>query len=245
MSKKVLGYLLAGLLLAGCNPLETAQNVYQGRSLPARIDFDKGTGLKQKEQKLAQALSETDEKIEKLRMTLDRQGTPPSLSWMQDTGRSMPWLNGLLVLDSQGREVRRYPQAGVKKLDLQEIHQEILAAGPAHMRLLPQTTEFGPEVCMVKPFFYQGAHQGTLLAHFDFRTLVSADSQGDDLIVFFPGTLLWSGDYGPLARELSRQDWDRLVAKDIQGEITVGERTFYWLVRYVGLDPLIYAVGID
>ncbi|MCF8104085.1 MAG: hypothetical protein K9K64_01255 [Desulfohalobiaceae bacterium] len=245
MPKKIFGCLLLGLLLAACNPLETTKKIYRGRAFPAKVDFEQGTGLKEKEQKLAQALSGTDEKIERLRLALERQGSPPSLQWMQGTVRSMPWLNGLRVLDSQGREMRRYPETQVKQLDLQDIHEEISNSDSRQMRLLSLETPFGREVCLVKPFFYQESHQGLLLAHFDFRTLLPAGPQSNEVMVFFPGKPLWSGNYGRIARELSLQDWNSLLAKNIHGQITIEKKTFYWLVRYVGIDPLVYAVAIE
>lgn len=245
MPHKICLFLLAGLLLAGCNPIETGKKIYQGNMLPARIDLEQETGLAETEQSVARVLAEADEEIEKLRLALTGLGEPPPLDWMQARVRSMSWLNGLQVLDAAGRRGNHYPQTLIKKMDFQDIHTTVSNSGSKRIRLVLQETSFGDEVCLVKPFFSQGGYQGLILAHFDFRTLIAGSSKEQEIIVLVPGKPLWAGDQGQIAQELSEQNWDQLLEDDIQGEIRLGQASIYWLARYIGLDPLIYAVAVE
>lgn len=242
---KILTIALAVLIFSGCNPWETTKRLYQNRGFPVHIDLQNKTDLDEDEKKLAKALLETDRRIEQLRRSMDRLTQPPGGDWMQHQLRTMPWLNGLQTLSPDGRPLAKFPKSPVKKVDLAAIHALLVDTASDSMRLAPQTTEFGPEVCLVKPFFDRTTSLGCLLAHFDLRSLLSEQTPAKDIIVFVPGELLWTGRNEELAHALIKQDWEALLQNDYQGEIRLQGQSVYWLVRFIGADPLIYAVQTE
>ena len=242
MSKICTATLLVALILTGCSPWETTKKIYQNRSLPAHIDLQEGTGLNEQERKLSKTLTEADRRIEQLRLAMERQARVPALEWMREQMRAMSWINGLFVLDSSGSPLEQFPESQVKKLDLQAIHRLMQNETSPTMRLIPQQTDFGPEVCLVKPFFDRGTYLGCLLVHFDLRSLLAGLEAARDIMIFVPDKLLWQGETKQLATAVIERNWPELLERDYQGEITVKGHNIYWLVRFIGADPLIYAV---
>ena len=245
MSKLCTAAMLVVLLLTGCNPWETTKKIYHNRSLPAHIDLQEGPDLNEQERKLSKTLNAADRRIEQLRLAMERQTRAPALEWMREQMRVMSWINGLFVLDSRGTPLEKFPENPVKKVDLEGIHRHMLNETTPTMRLIPQQTEFGPEVCLVKPFFDRDTYRGYLLAHFDLRSLLAELEAARDIMIFVPGRLLWRGDNHQLATVVIQRNWQDLLEEDYQGEITVQGRTVYWLVRFIGADPLIYAVEMQ
>ena len=242
---KLLTAVLAVLIFSGCNPWETTKRVYQNRGFPVHIDLQDETDLDEDEKKLAKALLETDRRIEQLRRSMDRLTQPPAEDWMLHQLRTMPWINGLQALSPSGDPLARFPENPVKKVDLAAIHQLVVDTASDTMRLAPQKTEFGPEVCLVKPFFDRRTYRGCLLAHFDLRSLLSEQAPAEDIIVFVPDELLWTGSNEALAQRLIKHNWEALLQNDYQGKIRLQGHSVYWLVRFIGADPLIYAVETE
>ncbi len=245
MLKILTSAVLALLIFSGCNPWETTKKLYQNRGFPVHIDLQKKSGLDEVEKKMAKALLETDRRIEQLRRAMDRLTHPPTVDWMQYQLRAMPWINGLQSLSPGGDPLERFPENPVKKVDLEKIHQLVLNPDSTKMRLTSQKTEFGPEVCLVKPFFDRETFLGCLLVHFDLRSLLSEQTAAEDIIVFVPEELLWKGNNERLARDLLDQNWNLLLQNDYQGEIKLQGKNIYWLVRFIDADPLIYAVEAE
>lgn len=237
--------LLSLVLIWGCNPWEAGKKIYEYRSMPAHIDLEQGTGLGDAEQKLARALDDSDKQIEQLRRTLERLGKKPDLEWMLRQIREMPWLNGLQLLDSTGNPEIMVPENPVKKLELHTIHQQIKEADSEQMRLFPQNTIFGMEVCVVKPLYHKKSYRGCLLAHFDFRTLLAEQPLAEEMVVLAPGHILWKGSRDRMATHLLQQNWEALLGEDYQGEIKLRTWSIYWLAIFIDADPMIYAVEVE
>jgi hypothetical protein len=232
------------MILGGCGVWETTKNIYKGAILPAEVDLEEGTGLSEAEKKMARVFKGIDEHIEDLTRTLLVQENMPDEAWMQSQLTRFSWLNGVMSWDSDGDLEERIPEQSIKKADVQDL-LDVNGTSIQSRRsitFMVQDSELGPEVFLVR-FLYQAAElHGSLAAHFDPRTLALQSSEPDEVLLFTPEHLLWSGMDGLELQDLKEIDWEEKLEHDVAGRVEVRGETFYWMARYIGDKPLFYAV---
>lgn len=230
------------LILPGCGFWKKVKSSYQGTVLPAEVELEEQPGMQGARGKLAQLFCPLDQNLEfmlrEIRIKTDR----PQEQWLRELHRSFSWVNGVAVVDRGGSIQARYPQSPVKPVDYSSLVRAASDWQNRKMRTAVQKTELGPEVFVLRPFFERNEWQGLVAVHFDPRTLARMSPQPDDLLMLGPDALLWGGRYNKEGKELSELNWKSFLESDVNGHVTVQGKRFYWLARFVGSDPLIYAV---
>jgi len=241
------GCLALMIFLGGCGVWETTKNIYKGSILPANIDLEEETGLSETEQKMARVFKDIDQHIEDLSRALLVRENMPDQAWMQSQLALFSWLNGIMSWNSDGDLVERYPEQSVKKADMQGLLDVngTSIQGRRTITFMVQDSELGPEVFLVR-FLYQAAElHGSIAAHFDPRTLAFQSSEPDEVLLFTPEHLLWSGVDGLELQDLRGIDWGQKLEHDVAGRVEVRGRAFFWVARYIGDKPLFYAVEAE
>jgi hypothetical protein len=232
------------MILGGCGVWETTKNIYKGAIFPAEVDLEEGTGLSETEKKMARVFKDIDQHIEDLSRALLVQENMPDEAWMQSQLARFSWLNGVMTWNSDGDLLERIPEQSVKKADMQGL-LDVNGTSVQSRRTITfmvQDSELGPEVFVVR-FLYQAAElHGSLAAHFDPRTLAFQSREPEEVLLFTPEHLLWSGKDGLELQDLKGVDWEEKLEHDVSGRVEVRGETLYWMARYIGDKPLFYAV---
>lgn len=100
----------------------------------------------------------------------------------------------------------------------------------------------GPEVYVGVPVYSGTDFRGLVIAHFDIRALLPYSSRPADLMIAAPGQVMWPGRFDAQATPVASTDWSSAVTKDVYGTVANANGEFYWVSRYLGNLPLVFAV---
>jgi hypothetical protein len=232
-------------LLSGCGTWEKAKAFYRGYVLPAEVELDKGSGLEQVEKRLARLSAPVDAELERLvreLQVLDPRGGEQGLS---DVIAEFSWVNEVVAVDPKGNVLRRHPEHPVKTVDLGELARRAEAWTDRSLHSLVVETSLGPEMVLLKPFFQDNEKKGYLMAHFDLRSLVERSPEPKEMVIFTKNRVLWPGGFSSAPEELAASKWDAFLESSVTGEVDTKAGRFFWLARYVGQEPLFYAVPAE
>jgi hypothetical protein len=238
-------FLLSLLMLAGCGTWQKAKEAYRGYIMPAEVELDKDSGLERTEKRLARLSAPVDAELERLVrefQVLDPRSGDQGLADLVD---EFSWVNAVVAVDPQGNVLRRHPEHSVKTVDIQELAQQADTWTDRSMHSLVLQTALGPEMVLIKPFFQDNEKEGSLMAHFDLRSLVHRSPGPEGMVIFTQDRVLWPGDFTSAPEQLAASNWDAFLENGVTGEVEVEAGRFFWLARYVGQEPLFYAVPAE
>ncbi|NCC23840.1 MAG: hypothetical protein EOM25_01375 [Deltaproteobacteria bacterium] len=184
-----------------------------------------------------------DTQLARLYRIMNSQDRFPSDEWYGRVLEELPWLSGLMAIDSSGVVLHQEPPVTMKSLD---FTSELALGDEWNDRKVRggfKETPLGPEFFLAAPFFKDSLWQGLIVAHFDPRSLCRLSDAPDRLILFSNSTLFCGrlGAEGPdKAMQLIE---NRLLNADkIQGTMDVDGRVYLWLARTMGGVWFIYAM---
>lgn len=238
------------LALSGC---DTARNLWgQTTDLyetyidpKPEIDLQRRDGVSRQEKRLAMLFSVMDQQLELLLRTMAPQDSFPSPAWFDKVSGRYPWLTATLAVDAQGAILARRPEIPIKTVQVAALLDREWSIMERGLQGFVQDTPLGPEFIVAGPFFRDGEWQGLLVAHFDPRSLISQVEDADDLVLFTPGQLMWSGLDPETTRALIDAPWEDILKSRVQGRWSSGEALFVWISRPIGALQMIYAVAVD
>ena len=253
-SKKICSVIiLAALLTAGCSSNQTAKNAWKGTkgawytyvSPPASINYDDKGEMDAYEVALATRMMGIDIQLTNLERVMNNADKPPTGDWMQMFFGRFPWMSGFAGVKADGTIIGQEPSMPMKPLDFSPLLEEDKKQNVRAIRGYVQDTPMGPEVFLGTPLYDAQDFLGMVVAHFDMRGLLNYSTNADELIILAPQAVLWSGNYDVAATPLASVKWDEVVATNSKGTVSGGGQTFYWVARYLGNQPLIFAVPVE
>ena len=242
---QTIALIVSLFLLAGCGTWKKAKEVYRGYVMPAEVELDKKSGLAEAEKRLARLSAPVDAELERLVRELQVLGGPGEQQAFSGLSQEFPWVNEVLAVDVEGKVLRRHPEHPVKTLNVRQLAEQSRQWTDRSTHSLVVETPLGPEMVVLRPFHEDNEKQGYLIAHFDFRSLVNRSPGSDKLVVFTRDRVLWSGGFSQAPRQLLASNWDKFLEGGVTGELEVQAGRFFWLARYVGQEPLFYAVPVE
>lgn len=232
------------VLCAGCSTMhETAKEtrkIYQEYVVPTPVIELDNDGLDREKLHLARLFKPVDEHINALRRYLDGTDRLPSEDWFRRLFTEYPWINGVILVDTEGTVRFRHPQESLKQHDLSPFIEWGEAWKDHRLRAFAVSTPLGPEVYLANPFFKDSEWQGLVVVHFDPRKLLQYCPEPDDLIIISPTDVLWPGKYEQDAQALAALDWEDILKDDEFGEFSGSRGEYYWIARHMGYYHLIY-----
>lgn len=211
---------------------------------PAQVDFGDSGYSTPEETRLSAGFVGIDLQLRSLERGLDNADRRPDSNWVETFLRSYPWLAGVAAVDASGEVLARMPSFDMKNID----YSGLLEADPKQkMRMLRGMvvdTPLGPEVVVAVPLYAAMDFKGIIAAHFDMRALLPYSAHPSDIVIVSPAGVLWPGRYDIAATPLQDQDWAKLTAKDSCGTLSNAQGEFFWVTRYVGNLPLVFAVPV-
>ncbi|MDE5831943.1 MAG: hypothetical protein K2H64_02990 [Desulfovibrio sp.] len=241
-------FILAGSLV-GCGAYQPTKNVWKTTkglwndyvSPPASVDYDDKGELPEEAKNLSQAMLGIDTRLTKLERTMQNADKPPTQEWMDRLFENFPWLNGFAGIKNDGTILGRYPEESLKELDFIPLLYEDKKQNSRALRTDVQPTPLGPEILLATPLYDGPDFLGVVVAYFDIRNLVSFSANPRDMVVLCPTALLWPGKYDFAATPMAGLDWNKIVKDSSSGVCSNEHGSFFYVVRYLGNLPLIFA----
>lgn len=242
--------ILAALLSAGCSSNQSVKNAWKGTkgmwytymSPSASIDYDEKGALDVQDLALATRMMEIDIQLAQLERVMSNADKPPTGEWMQAFFAKFPWMSGFAGLKADGTIIGQEPSVPLKPLDFSPLLQEDKKQNLRALRGHVQETPMGAEVFLAAPLYDGQDFLGVVAAHFDMRALMKYSSNPQDLIVLSPETVLWAGEYEAHSSPLTSVNWKEIVVNATSGMVNAGGSDYYWVVRFLGNQPLIFAI---
>ncbi len=244
--------LLLGLsLLCACNSFQPTKNVWKGTkgfwntyvSPPASVDYaDKGK-LPPEALLLSSGMLGIDVELGKLERLMQNADKPPTQEWLQSFFAALPWVSGFAGVKNDGTILGQEPANSLKDLDFIPLLYEDKKQGSRALRADIEPSPLGPEVMLATPLYDGVDFLGIVVAYFDMRKLMQYSSNADDMVVLSPGALLWPGKYDFAATPLAGVNWQEAVKKSSAGTCSNANGSFFYMVRYLGNLPLVFAVA--
>lgn len=238
-------------LSVGCSSYQPTKNVWKGTkslwytyvSPPASVDYDDKGALSPKAQALTNSMMEVDVELAKLERVMLNADRPPTREFMTSFFSMFPWMGGFAGVKNDGSILGREPATNLKEIDFIPLLYEDAKQNSRALRGDVQVTPLGPEVILATPLYDGIDFLGIVAAHFDFRSLMQYSHSPQNMVVLSPYALLWPGEYDFASTPLAGVDWKEAVAKSSSGTCTNANGTFYYMVRYLGNLPLVFAVA--
>lgn len=242
--------LLAAAFLCGCNAYQPTKNVWKTTkglwntyvSPPASVDYEEKGDLPPQALTLSTSMIGIDVELGKLERVMQNADKPPTREWLNNLFASFPWLSGFAGVKYDGTILGQEPANALKELDFIPLLYEDKKQNSRALRADVQPSPLGPEVMLATPLYDGVDFLGIVVAYFDIRALMHYSEHPQDMVVLSPSALLWPGKYEFAATPLAGLDWGEIVKHSSAGTCTNATGSFFYLVRYLGNLPLIFAV---
>lgn len=238
-------------LICGCSSYQPTKNVWKGTknlwytyvSPPASVNYDDTGALSPRALALTNSMMGIDIELGKLERVMLNADKPPTREWMTSFFSTFPWIGGFAGVKYDGTILGREPASSMKEIDFIPLLYEDAKQSSRALRGDVQQTALGPEVLLATPLYDGVDFLGIVAAHFDFRSLMQFSQSPQNVVVLSPYALLWPGDYDFASTPLAGLDWNEVAAKSSSGTCSNANGSFYYMIRYLGNLPLVFAVA--
>lgn len=242
--------LASAAMVAGCSSYQPTKNVWKGTkdvwytyvSPPASVDYGEKGDLSPRALALTNCMMGLDVELGRFERTMLNADKPPTRQWLDSLFAAHPWLDGFAGVKYDGTLLGQEPANPLKQLDFIPLLYEDKKQGSRALRADVQQTPMGPEVMLAAPLYDGVDFLGIVVAYFDMRNLVQYSGNPQDMVILSPQALLWPGKYDYAATPLASVNWEETVTKSSSGTCTNATGSFYYMVRYLGNLPLVFAV---
>ncbi len=241
----------AALLVAGCSSYQPTKNAWKSTkgfwntyvSPPASVDYDEKGELSPQALALTHSMMGIDVELSRLERVMLNADKPPTRDWIVAFFNNFPWVSGFAGVKYDGTILGQEPANPTKQLDFIPLLYEDKKQSSRALRADVQPSPLGPEVLLAAPLYDGVDFLGVVATYFDMRTLMQYSGSPENVVILSPQALLWPGKYDFAATPLAGVNWDEAVTKSSSGTCTNVNGTFYYLVRYLGNLPLVFAVA--
>ena len=241
----------AAFLVTGCSSYQPTKNAWKSTkgfwntyvSPPASVDYDEKGELSPQALALTHSMMGIDVELSRLERVMLNADKPPTRDWITAFFSNFPWVSGFAGVKYDGTILGQEPANPMKQLDFIPLLYEDKKQSTRALRADVQPSPLGPEILLAAPLYDGVDFLGVVVAYFDMRALMQYSSSSQNVVILSPNALLWPGKYDFAATPLAGVNWDEVVTKSSSGTCTNVNGTFYYMVRYLGNLPLIFAVA--
>jgi Uncharacterized conserved protein, contains FHA domain len=243
--------LLTALSLAsGCSSYQPTKNAWKSTkgfwnayvSPPASVDYEEKGDISPRALALTSSMMGIDVELGRLERVMLNADKPPTREWLSTFFASFPWISGFAGVKYDGTILGQEPATSMKELDFIPLLYEDKKQNSRALRADVQNTPLGPEIMLAAPLYDGVDFLGVVAAYFDMRALMQYSSNPEDMVILTPQALLWPGKYDFAATPLAGVNWSEAISKSSSGVCTNATGSFYYIVRYLGNLPLVFAV---
>lgn len=242
--------LLTIALASGCSHYQPTKEVWKTTkglwgtyvSPPANVDYDEKGDLPPQALELSKDMMGVDAELSKLERAMQNADKPPTQEWLDKLFATFPWLDGFAGVKYNGVILGQQPPESLKELDFNPLLYEDAKQNSRALRADIQPSPLGPEIMLATPLYDGIDFLGIVVAYFDMRSLMKFSENASNMVVLAPTALLWPGKYDFASTPLAGVNWSEVVTKSTSGTCSNANGSFFYLVRYLGNLPLIFAV---
>lgn len=211
-------------------------------STPGSVDYEDRGNLSPQSLALATSVKGIDEQLQKLERAMQNADKPPTQTWLDNLFATFPWLNGFAGIKYDGTILGQQPADSLKELDFNPLLYEDKKQSSRALRADIQPSPLGPEIMLATPLYDGVDFLGIVVAYFDMRSLAHFSQDPSNMVILSPTALLWPGKFDYAATPLAGVDWAKVVLESTAGTCSNDHGTFFYMVRYLGNLPLIFAL---
>ncbi|MDY3810613.1 hypothetical protein [Desulfovibrio porci] len=242
--------LMAVSLATGCSSYQPTKNAWKSTkgfwntyvSPPASVDYEEKGDISPRALALTNSMMGIDVELGRLERVMLNADKPPTREWITTFFASFPWISGFAGVKYDGTILGQEPATSMKELDFIPLLYEDKKQNSRALRADVQNTPLGPEIMLAAPLYDGVDFLGVVAAYFDMRALMQYSSSPENMVILTPQALLWPGKYDFAATPLAGVNWSEVVSKSSSGTCTNATGSFYYMVRYLGNLPLVFAV---
>ncbi len=247
---RFIALLAAASLAAGCSSYQPTKNVWKTTknfwytyvSPPAEVDYGEKGNLSPRALALTTCMMGIDVELGKLERLMLNADKPPTREWLDSVFNEYPWINGVAGIKYDGTVIGQEPAASLKQIDYIPLLYEDKKQSSRALRADVQASPLGPEVVLASPLYDGITFLGLVAVHFDMRNLMRYAASPEDIVILSPLGLLWAGRFDYASTPLAGVRWDEAVQRSSSGTCSNQAGSFYYMVRYFGNLPLVFAV---
>lgn len=249
--RTILVLAAAAFLVTGCSSYQPTKNAWKSTkgfwntyvSPPASVDYDEKGELSPQALALTHSMMGIDIELSRLERVMMNADKPPTRDWISSFFSNFPWVSGFAGVKYDGTILGQEPANPMKQLDFIPLLYEDKKQNSRALRADVQPSPLGPEILLAAPLYDGVDFLGVVATYFDMRALMQYSESSANVVILSPNALLWPGKYDFAATPLAGVNWDEVVTKSSAGTCTNVNGTFYYMVRYLGNLPLIFAVA--
>ena len=196
--------------------------------------------INSQEQKLANSIYPVDTQLSLLLRRLSLRDTYPAQNWKEELSMDFPWLNGIVIINTEGDILSAHPREGIKRLEFDVLFPRGLDLPQGKTMLAVEDTVLGPEVLIAVPVYRDFQVDALIIAHFDPRSFISRSADPEKLVLVAADQVIWTGGQKEIGSRLENIDWQEKTRRRISGKIKLEGDEFFWFARAVDQDWIIY-----
>lgn len=252
MHRSIFLLILVSVSLAGCKTPQTVKDAWKGTrsyyyeymNTPAQLNMDDKGNILDYQTELGTAVGDFDLQLQELEKALENSDRRPDTEWVTTMTTRFPWLSGITLTDAEGTPRARVPLTFPKSFAIGNLLEVDPKQQLKDLRGFVQMHPLGPEIYIGNPVYVGADFRGVIVTHFDPRVLLARAGDPAKVVIAGPDGILWPGMFEVDSLPLADVNWAEKVKKEYAGTVSNELGTFYWISRYVGNLPLIYAVRV-
>lgn len=253
MHRSIFLLVFVCISLIGCKTPQTVKDAWKGTrsyyyeylNTPARLNMDDRGNILDYQAELGGAIGEFDLQLQELEKALQNSDRRPDADWVTSMTTRFPWLSGIALTDEEGIPRAKVPQVFPKEFEIGNLLEVDPKQQLKDLRGFVRMYPLGPELYVGNPVYTGADFRGVIVMHFDPRVLLSRTGDPSRVVIAGPEGILWPGMYDAESLPLAGINWAEKVKSEYAGTVQNELGTFYWISRYVGNLPLIYAVRVQ
>ena len=245
--------VVGSFMLTGCRAPQTVKDAWKGTkgyyyeylNTPARLNMDDRGDILDYQAALGTAVSDFDMRLQELERVLQNSDRNPDAAWVTSITTRFPWLSGVALTDDTGTPRAKVPPVFPKPFEIGNLLDVDPKQQLKDLRAFVQSSDLGAEVYVGNPVYIGADFRGVIIVHFDPRALLARTGDPGKLVIAGPDGIIWPGLYEASSIPVANINWAEEVKQNTSGVVKNDLGAFYWVCRYIGNLPLIYAIRIQ
>lgn len=245
--------ILCSVALVGCRSSQNIKDAWKGTrsyyyeylNTPASLNMDDKGNILDYQAEMGSAIADFDMRILELERVLQNSDRNPDAAWVTSLTARFPWLSAVALTDEEGYPRALVPPTFAKGFEIGTLLEVDPKQQIKDLRAFVQEDPQGPEIYVGNPVYIGADFKGVITVHFDPRALLARAGDPGKIIIAAPCGIVWPGLYDAQATPVAKVDWGEEVRKNSSGIVRNELGAFYWVCRYLGNLPLIYAVRVE
>lgn len=212
---------------------------------PAKLDLDYQPTTADYENVLVESVFAMDSQLEKLVRAMENSAKDVGPEWVSSMMNQFPWLSGLALADNFGQVISHYPEYSNANIAIAPLLEEDPKQPSYALRAYVNRGLMGNQIYVASPVYIDEELRGLVVAFFDPKALLTYAPDPGIFAIASSSGLLWSGNFDSDSSPVASADWEKIVLKDSKGYIGKSGDEFYWIARYIGNLPIVYALPVN